>query len=469
MSSKQLLSSKLQLVNIGLDSFAQDLAAQNINVVHVDWQPPAGGKTELNQRLLRVARNQDWIDKANEQAVERLITSHPKLIDVGLAKDVIPNMTSTTILHAGPPIQWEKMCGPMRGAIIGALIYEGLAKDEETAEKRIQNGEILFSPCHEYGAVGPMAGIISASMPVFIIQNEAYGNRAFTNMNEGLGKVLRFGANSEEVIRRLTWIKDVLAPALSRALKHAGSIDLKSITARALQMGDECHNRNMAATSLFTRMLLPAIIRTSESSIAADVADFFAANDHFYLNLSMAACKASLDAANGIEGSTLVTAMARNGVEFGIRVSGLREKWFTAPAPLVKGLYFAGYGDSDANPDLGDSAITETFGIGGFAMAAAPAIVQFVGGNTDDALGYTKEMYGITLATNQSLTMPSVDFRPIPTGIDIVKVVETGTQPIINTGIAHKLAGVGQVGAGIVRAPLTCFEQALICFADTLR
>jgi hypothetical protein len=245
-------------------------------------------------------------------------------------------------------------------------------------------------------------------------------------------------------------------------------VDLKVLTGQALQMGDECHNRNVAATSLFARAIAPALVRTSPADVAAAVLDFLAGNNHFYLNLSMAACKASLDAAHGIAGSSLVTAMARNGVDFGIRTSGTGEAWFTAPSSVPDGLYFAGYGPADANADLGDSAITETAGIGGFAMAAAPAIVRFVGGEASDALAYTEEMGRITLARNPDFAVPSLGFAGTPTGIDVRRVVESGTLPVINTGIAHRQAGVGQIGAGIARAPMACFEAALRGLAGSL-
>lgn len=193
-------------------------------------------------------------------------------------------------------------------------------------------------------------------------------------------------------------------------------------------------------------------------------------NDHFALNLTMPACKCTLDAAKGIPYSTIVTTQARNGTEFGIRVSGIDggNRWFTAPAEIIDGLYFPGYSQEDANPDIGDSVITETCGIGGFAMATAPAIVQFVGGTPQDAVNYTTSMYEITTVENNVYTIPFLNFRGTPTGIDIRKVVETGIRPVINTGIAHKDPGVGQVGAGIVHPPMKCYEDALEAFVQML-
>ncbi|HEY3111198.1 MAG TPA: DUF1116 domain-containing protein, partial [Chloroflexota bacterium] len=372
------------------------------------------------------------------------------------------------LLHAGPPIEWARMCGPQRGAIAGAVVYEGWADDPAAAERLVAAGGVELAPAHHLGAVGPMAGVISPSMPLWVVRNETAGNLAFSNLNEGLGKVLRFGANGPEVIARLRWLADVLAPSLRAALRQHGPVDLKAITAQALQMGDECHNRNVAATALLARALAPALVRAASTEAAAATLAFLHENNHFFLNLSMAACKATLDAASGVPGSTVVTAMARNGVDFGLRVSGTGQRWFSAPAPVPEALYFPGYGPADANPDLGDSAITETCGLGGFAMASAPAIVRFVGGTAADALGYTREMGAITLARNADYALPPLDFAGTPTGIDLRRVVETGIAPVINTGVAHRQPGIGQIGAGIARAPLAPFVAALRALAEEL-
>mgnify|MGYP003589233481 CR=1 FL=1 len=457
----KLLMESLNVITLGLESFAEDLNKMAVPHIQLDWRPPAGGNPELVRLLMLMEVHRDEIEAANKIAMDRLLAARPALVGVGLAGDFIPGFEKNLILHSGPPVTWDKMCGPTRGAVIGALFFEGLASSEEEAEAMAAGGQIRFAPCHHFGAVGPMAGIISASMPVAIVENMTMGNRAFATLNEGLGKVLRFGAYSAEVINRLKWMKSILAPALNRAIEANGPIYLKTLIAQALQMGDECHNRNIAATSLFVRSLLPALAGTSSSAELKAIAIFLAQNDHFFLNLSMAACKASLDSAHGVTGSSLVTAMARNGVEFGIRVSGLGDEWFTAPAPMVKGLYFTGYSEKDANPDLGDSAITETYGIGGFAMAAAPAIVQFVGGTAHDAMNYTREMGEITIGVDASFAIPAMDFQPVFCGIELGKVVDTGIFPVINTGIAHRDPGVGQVGAGVVRAPRASFEAAL--------
>jgi hypothetical protein len=354
------------------------------------------------------------------------------------------------------------MCGPMRGAVMGALIYEGIAGDEQSAERIASTGEIEFAPCHHYHTVGPMAGVVSPSMPVFIIENKVFGNRAFATQNEGLGKVLRYGGMGPEVYERLQWMEKVLYPTLAKALQAIpDGIDIKSIIAQALHMGDEAHNRNRAATSLFLRAIAPALARTCDDrEVLAKVIEFIDRNDHFFLNLSMPAGKAMLEPAEGVEGSTIVTVMARNGTDFGIRLASMPERWFTAPAEEVNGLYFPGFTQDDANPDIGDSTITETAGYGGFAMAAAPAITQFVGGTPDMALQATREMYEITFSEHEGYTIPILNFRGTPLGIDVRKVMETGILPQINTGIAHRLPGFGMVGAGILRAPAKCFRDA---------
>ncbi len=412
---------------------------------------------------------QERIEAANKKVMEIILNGQPTLLDIGVAGEVISGMTKKTILHAGPPIKWGKMSGPLRGAVIGALIYEGLAVDKKEAIELAASGKISYDPCHHHNTVGPMAGVVSASMPVWILQNKKYGNHSYCTLNEGLGKVLRYGAYSDEVIKRLKWMENLLYPLLKQALKLHGPIDLKTMITQALQMGDEGHNRNRAGTSLLIRELAPYIIQTKfNEKEKIEVLKFIDSNDHFFLNLTMPACKCILDAAKNIEFSTIVTVMARNGTEFGIRVSGLGERWFTGPAGIVDGLLFPGYTAEDANLDIGDSVIAETAGIGGFTMAAAPAIVQFVGGTAKDAVNFTLKMYEITVAENTIFKIPALDFRGTPTGIDIRKVVETGILPSINTGIAHKDPGIGQVGAGLVKPPMNCFEDALQAFVEDL-
>ncbi|HEU5380610.1 MAG TPA: DUF1116 domain-containing protein [Ktedonobacteraceae bacterium] len=450
------------VINVGAELFAEALAHQGASVTRVAWRPPAGNVKALAKLLASPE-----VEQANTIAVARMLAAHPVLIDVQLAREALPTaFEKRALLHAGPPLTWERMCGPMRGAIIGACLYEGWASSEEEARQLVENGEIACEPCHHYQAVGPMAGIISPSMPVLVIEDRVYGHRAFSTLNEGLGKVLRYGAYAPEVLTRLHWLGETLGPALGRAIRHLGGMDVRANLAQALQMGDECHNRNKAATSLFARQLAPALIETASSPTeAAEILRFIAGNDHFHLNISMAAAKVMTLAAANVPQSSLVVTMARNGVDFGIRVSGLGERWFVGPAGRISGLYFAGYGPEDANPDIGDSAITETCGLGAFAMAGAPAIVQFIGGTPEDALQYTRDMYALTVTSNPLFSLPTLNFQGVPTGIDLRQVCRLHMLPVINTGIAHCQPGIGQIGAGIVYPPVECFEQALEALA----
>ena len=449
MSINTLFKSELQVVNFGMTAFKDALAAVGAKAVQVDWKPPMDVSPAATERI---AAARAKIEKANAKAMQKILSAQPCLVGLERALDVIPGMKKNLILHAGPPVTWERMCGPMRGAIMGALMYEGMAKSAKEAEKLAASGAIRYAPCHEHRSVGPMAGIISASMPVFVLVNEAHGNKAYCTMNEGLGKVLRYGAYGDDVIRKLKWMETVLYPVLKKAVKKVGRVDLKNIIAQALHMGDEVHNRNRAGTSLLYRAIAPAIVTTCDDpKNAADVLNFINGNDHFFLNLSMPASKASLDAARGIPNSSVAVVMARNGTDFGVQLAGTGDAWFTGPADVPDALFFPGYTRADANPDIGDSAITETNGLGGFAIAAAP---------TDDALRYTRTMYGITAAENNAYQVPYLNFRGTPTGIDAVKVVENNILPFIDTGVAHRKPGVGQIGAGVLNAPAEPFKKA---------
>ena len=469
---RDLLAGPLRVVNVGLAQFADDLRSAGTEVVEVDWAPPAAPPSALAlaDRLEAGSPTGDRIETANREAVTRMLRGDPVLADVLPAEETVPGMHGRLLLHAGPPIGWERMCGPMRGAVAGAAVLEGWAPDLDEAAALAAAGGIDFAPNHHHDAVGPMTGVITRSMPVMVVENRAFGNRAYCTLNEGLGKVMRFGGNDADVRSRLRWLADVLGPALGAALRHAGGIALKGIVARGLAAGDEMHQRNAACTGLLLRALAPALARTSADREAlAAVLAFIAGNDQFFLNVAMALGKAVADPARGVAGSSLVTAMSRNGADFGVRLSGTGDRWFTAPVEMPHGLYFPGFTEADANPDMGDSTIVETVGLGGFAMAAAPAVVGFVGaGSAAEADGYTRRMYEITLARNPEWTIPALDFAGVPTGIDARRVVATGIAPTINTGIAHREPGIGQVGAGVVRAPMDCFVQALEGLAETL-
>jgi len=408
------------------------------------------------------------IDDANETALDRLLSGDPVLVDVIPASEAIPELKDRMILHAGPPVDWERMCGPMRGAVMGIAVFEGWAPDLETAEEMAAAGAFEFHPNHHFDAVGPMTGMTTRGQPVMVVENRTFGNRAYCTINEGLGKVMRFGGNDEEVRARLGWLRDVVGPAMGRALRGGDGVALKGLVARGLTMGDEMHQRNVGCTGLMLRALSPALAETArDTGELAEVLGFMGANDQFFLNIAMVMGKALTDPMRGIEASSVVTAMSRNGTDFGIRVAGTGDAWFTAPVEMPEGLYFPGFTEADANPDMGDSTIVETVGLGGFAMAAAPAVAGFVGaGRASDAANFTRTMAEITVAQNPEWTIPALDYMGVPTGIDIRKVVETGIAPTINTGIAHREPGIGQVGAGVVRAPLACFEQALRALAE---
>lgn len=404
------------------------------------------------------------IAAANEECIRRIQAGRANLVGIAIAKDVVPGLTDRMILHAGPPVDWHTMCGTMRGAVIGASIFEGWAADERDAVALVSNGGITFSPTHHHRCAGPMAGMVTRSMAVYVTRNDAFGNETYTTLNMGLGKVLRFGAFDDGVIAKLKWMNSAAAEVIDAAIRRLGGVDVKNLMVQAMQMGDELHNRNKAATSLLLRTLAPHVAAVGGAR-AEEVLAYLGQSDAFFLNNAMAAAKAMLDPAHGIEDSTIVTVMARNGTEFGIRVSGLGDRWFTAPAPIVDGIYFPGYSNKDANPDIGDSAIMETYGAGAFALAAAPAIVQLVGGTPQLARQTTQQMYEITSAEHDALAIPALNFRGSPLGIDIRKVVETMVEPVIDTGIAHRQPGVGQIGAGLTVAPMECFVKALEAMA----
>ena len=469
MSVEALLRSPLRVVNVGLASFAEDLAAHGVAVVQVDWRPPAGGRPELLGALEILATHASRIERANADALERMLVAEPVLVDVRPAAELITALRPGTILHAGPPISWDRMCGPMRGAVAGAIVYEGWASDLASAERMAASGTIRFAPNHHFDAVGPMTGITTASMPLMVVENRTFGNRAYCAINEGLGKVMRFGGNDREVLDRLRWLRDVFGPALGATLRALGGIELSPLVARGLAMGDEMHQRNVACSSLLLRALAPAFARSmSDTAQLAHALSFIAGNDQFFLNVAMAMAKSMMDPVRDIPASTIVTAMSRNGTDFGVRVSGCGDAWFSAPVEMPRGLYFPGFSEADANPDMGDSAIVETVGLGAFAMAAAPAVVGFVGaGAARDAAGYTDAMAQIAIGRNPRWSVPALDFQGVPCGIDVRSVVESSIAPFINTGIAHRQAGVGQVGAGIARAPLACFEQAVVALAQS--
>ncbi|MEU7828854.1 DUF1116 domain-containing protein [Nonomuraea sp. NPDC049129] len=454
-----LLSGPPHVITVGAALLQESLDAQAVPTTAVAWRPPLPGTADALAKVLADPR----LPAANERAVGRLTSARPQLVGVRRASEVL-DLPERMFLHAGPPIDWERASGPMRGALIGAMLLEEYAHDVPSAEELLAAGRVLLEPCHRHATVGPMAGVVSPSMWMLEVRDAEHGGTAYCSLNEGLGKVLRYGAYGPEVLERLQWMDRVLGPVLSAAIELGGPIDLRAMIAQALQMGDELHNRNRAATSLFLRELAPWVVEAAAGS-AAEVLRFVNGNDHFFLNAAMAAGKVSTDAARNVPGSSMVVAMARNGTDFGVQVSGLGDRWFTGPAGVPDGLYLGAYGPADANPDIGDSTITETSGLGGFAMAASPAIVRFVGGEVADAVAATRSMYEITLAEHPAYQIPGLGFRGTPVGIDITLVARTGVLPVVNTGIAGRVAGTGQVGAGLVKPPVEAFTAALLALA----
>nr|WP_245652978.1 DUF1116 domain-containing protein [Herbidospora sakaeratensis] len=454
-----MLSAEPSVISVGASILAEALDQQAVVHTSVDWRPPVQGMAADLAAVMADPRRK----AANEKAVGRMLSARPHLVGVRRAGDVL-DLPKGTFFHAGPPIEWERASGPMRGALIGGMLFEGLAADAEEAERKLAGGEVTLDSCHHHRTVGPMAGVVSPSMWMLEVHDAENGGTAYCSLNEGLGKVLRYGAYGPEVIERLRWMGEVLGPALAEVMKVTGPLDLRNLIAQALQMGDELHNRNRAATSLMVRELAPAIVDAVPNR-AAEILRFVNGNDHFFLNAGMAAAKVAADAARNVEGSSMVVAMARNGTDFGIQVSGLGDRWFTGPAGVPDGLYLGAYGPDDANPDIGDSTITETVGLGGFSMAAAPAIVRFVGGDVADAVAATTAMYEITLAEHPVYQIPGLGFRGTPAGIDVTLVTRTSVLPVVNTGIAGRVAGTGQVGAGLVSPPMEAFTAALAALA----
>ena len=462
----RLLTTKPTLITAGADTLADALDAQQAAPTRVAWRPPMAS---CGAALATIAAHPE-VQEANREALRRMLAVRPQVVDIVSAHEAMPALDERTFFHAGPPLTWKSASGPMRGALIGAMIYEGIAETQKQAEAMGHNGDIKLIPCHHNHAVGPMAGVISRSMPVFVIRDRDGDGVSYATLNEGLGKVLRYGAFAPEVIERLHWMQQTLGPVLGEALRRSGPIDLLALIANALQMGDEGHNRHRAGTSLFLRAVGAGLIEGDATSVSerAAVYRFVDGNDYFVLNLVMAAAKLMVSAAAEVPRSSVIVTMARNGTEFGIRMAGTGNRWFTAPAPVIDGLYLGSYTAADANPDIGDSAITETIGLGGFAMAAAPAIVGVVGGTVASALERTLAMYEITLGEHPLFQAPILESRGLPFGIDATLVIRSGVRPQINTGIAGRIAGTGMVGAGLVEAPMQCFADAVQALADIL-
>lgn len=468
MSETTLFKNELQIISAGVAEFAGALRQQSTPVIELDWQPPAGGDSDLVETLKQLYDQElvERIDAANQETLRRIQNSNPQVIDVAPAAEAMA--LSRTILHAGPPISWERMCGPQKRGVLGAIRFEGWAADEVGAEALIKNGQVSLSPCHRYNAVGAMTGIISPSMPVLVVRDESFGNTSYTTLNEGRGNTLWFGIADEGALERLRWIQAELGPAMKAAIKQHGPLNVFDIVAQGLQMGDECHARHAACTALLVKTLAPAMLEAGVAGkTVADIIRFMDDNSHFFLSFTIAAVKATMDAAHGVPYSTVITAMSRNGIDFMIRVGGLSNRWLVGPvSPMDEAVYYTGYGLDDAAGDIGDSAIIETCGLGGMAIASAPTVAPFVGGTLAAEIATVRAFETIALGHHEKFRLPPMDSANSPLGLDLRKIVETRIVPFITTGVLHETSPtVGQIGTGIARAPIEVFDKALVALA----
>lgn len=462
------ISEHMALVNVGLEKFYNELKSQHVETVQVDWRPPAGGDRRLINILCALQTQE--VEKANEETVRRMKASRPLWVDVQPAISVIPGMQPNHILHSGPKIEFARMCDPQQRAVEAAAIFEGWCTDKASLEAKLGSGDIVLANNYAFGAAGAMCGVITPSMPVLVVENREFGTKSWTTFNEGKGNVIWMGTYDKGTIERLRWMRDVLGPVLGRAVRSLKEgIDIFKIISQGVLMGDEVHARSAASTLLLLRELLPALLASGESKeTIARIVAFIGGNNHSFLPLTIAGCKASAEAAHGVKHSTIVTAMSRNGVDFALRVGGL-DKWFIAPtAPMDEAIYYSGYGPQDAAGDIGDSAIVETMGLGGMVIGGAPSISSFVGGGMASSLRSMKNMQQICASNNPKFAPGAVDFTPAPLGIDVRKVLRLGVTPIVDTGVLHKASGVGQIGTGIARAPMACFELALRGLGESL-
>jgi Protein of unknown function (DUF1116) len=408
------------------------------------------------------ARDVTERDRANAETVERMWAADPVLVDVRPAREVVPGLTPETILTSGAPLPWNEYFGGQRSGIVGGALYEGLAADGQEADEKIRSGEIRVAACQDYGCIGSLAGIYTGSMPVLVVENRRGGNRAYCNLFEGKSpQRLNYGVYNEQVRETLRFLNDLVGPVLGEAVRLAGGIELGPIVKRALNMGDELHSRNTAATLLFTRELFGALVELAQRrhGEVRELLDYLAGGDYFFLRLSMASSKATADAAHGVEGASVVTAMTFSCREFAIRVGGLGDQWFRAPMPDVEAKLFDGHTAADIEYMGGESVINETVGLGGFAQAAAFPLQDYQGGSPERMVETNLAMYEITVGEHPEYRIPYLRFRGIPTGIDIHRVVETGITPAMDIGVAGR--GGGQIGAGTLRAPIACFEAAV--------
>jgi len=453
----------MSVVNLGLSVLGEAVAAQGTAVVQVDWRPPAGGDAPAVRALtdLYGLRSVD-IDQANAEVLRRLDTGVPMLVDVRAAADVVPGLGDRTLLHPGPPIAWDDVCDPLRRSMRAAVVAEGWAPDVDEADTLLSTGRVALAAANEHSTVVPMATALGPSMPVWVVENAAGGTRAFAPIGQGSGDVAWMGRESPAAIVRLGFLRDIAGPRLARIVARIGPVDVFALAAQGVQMGDDVHMRTQASTNLLIRSMLPAIPTLPDDAGTVAFCEYLSANHLFFLTLAMAGAKSLTLAAEQVEGSTMVTTMARNGTTYGVRLAG-SDRWFRAPAPPVEdALFHPGYGPADAGLDIGDSAVLELVGLGGPATAGSPAVAAFLGGSMADAARVTEAMRRICAGESSRFKLPTMDFRGTPLGVDVRRVVETGVTPKVNTGILHAHAGLGQVGAGVATAPAAAFRDALL-------
>jgi hypothetical protein len=460
--SSLALPTEVEVVNLGLPLFAEAIRSQGRPVMHVDWRIPAEGDPESVAALRRLyGRRADSVEAANAEVVRRLDQGVAHLTGVQTAGAVLPGIDDRTIVHCGPAIAWDEMCDPLRRSIRAAAMAEGWAQSPETADRLVAGGGVRLEPANAHSAVVPMATALGPSAPVYVVDNEQGGTRAFSAINQGPGAVPWFGVETPAAVSRLVFLRDVAGPVLAEVIQRAGPIDVFALAAQGLQMGDDLHMRTQATTNLFLRNLLPHLMALDGPG-RVELANFLSGNHLFFLNIAMAAAKSLTLWAEQVKGSSIVTSMARNGTTFGIRLAG-SDEWFVTDAPPIgQALYYSGYGPDTAAPDIGDSAVLELIGLGGPAAAASPAVAAFLGGAMSDAIATTEDIDRICAGRSSRFKLPLLDFRGTPVGVDVRRVVELGITPRINTGILHASAGAGQIGAGVAEAPLACFRAALV-------
>ncbi len=457
------LPKELGVINIGLPLFETALRSQGASVIGVDWRIPGGGKADVVAALARLLGPKSAVvDKANAEVISRLNEGVPMLRGIDRSGAVVPGMGERTILHCGPAIAWNDMCDPLQRSIKAAIVAEGWAPDVGAAARRVEAGEVDLQPANEHSAVLPMATSIGPSAPVYVVENSFGGTVAYSSINQGSGKVQWFGVDNDAAVERLRFVRDTVGPVLAEAIKGKRDIDILSLAAQGVPMGDDVHMRVQATTNLFLRDLLPYLVR-SKNDAAPDVATFLSGNHLMFLNVAMAAAKSLVDSVAAIENSSIVSTMARNGTTYGIRLTGKERPWFIADSPPIQdALYYPGYGPETSAPDIGDSAVLELIGLGGPAAANSPAVAGFLGGRMANAIAATKSMQRICAGESTRFRLPILDNVGTPVGVDVRKVAELSITPAVNTGIIHKTDGTGQVGAGVAWAPIECFVDALL-------